>query len=125
MRLDGPIICLVTDRRGLPDQSSFKAARRQLMDVVREAIAAGVDLVQVRENDLETVQLADLVGNVVALARGASTRVVVNDRLDVALTCGADGVHLRADSFTPRAVRAMVPDRFLVGRSVHHLDEAR
>src|SRR6478609_510129 len=106
MPLDGPVVCLVTDRRQLPDQSSFGAVRRQLLDVIREAAAAGVDLVQVRENDLETVQL---VGAVVAVARGGSTRVVVNDRVDVALTCGADGVHLRADSFTPRAVRAMVP----------------
>jgi thiamine-phosphate diphosphorylase len=125
MPLDGPVVCLVTDRRQLPDQSSFGAVRRQLLDVIREAAAAGVDLVQVRENDLETVQLVDLVGAVVAVARGGSTRVVVNDRVDVALTCGADGVHLRADSFTPRAVRAMVPESFLVGRSVHDLDEAR
>jgi thiamine-phosphate diphosphorylase len=56
--------------------------------------------------------------------RNTVTRVVVNDRLDVALTSGADGVHLRADSIPPEAARAIAPPGFLIGRSVHSLDEA-
>ena len=50
--------------------------------------------------------------------------MIVNDRLDVALACGADGVHLRADSFTVTAARRLVPSSFLVGRSVHSASEA-
>jgi thiamine-phosphate pyrophosphorylase len=61
---------------------------------------------------------------IVAIARGSATRVLINDRVDVALACGADGVHLRMDSIPPAAVRAMVPRGFLVGQSVHRLDEA-
>ena len=126
MRLDAPIVCLVTDRRRLlADGGSFETVRQRLADVARDAVRAGVDLIQVREYELETAQLVDLVSEIVEIAHGASTRVVVNDRLDVALACGADGVHLRADSFAPRVVRPMGPDRFLVGRSVHHVDEAR
>jgi thiamine-phosphate pyrophosphorylase len=126
MRLDGPIVCLVTDRRQLAaDSGSFETVRHRLADVARDAVRAGVDLIQVREHGLETAQLVDLVSQVVEIAHGASTRVVVNDRLDVALVCGADGVHLRADSFAPRVVRPIVPPRFLIGRSVHHVDEAR
>jgi thiamine-phosphate pyrophosphorylase len=66
----------------------------------------------------------DLGREVVILARGSSTRVVVNDRLDVAIACGAAGVHLRADSVRPDAVRRAVPGTFVVGASVHTLAEA-
>lgn len=68
--------------------------------------------------------LADLVAAVVASARGTPTRVIVNDRLDVALATGASGVHLRADSVPPRAVRSITPSGFLIGRSVHSVAEA-
>lgn len=126
MRLDAPVICLVTDRARLgAGDEGFDAIRRRLVQVARDAVQAGVDLIQVRERDLETAGLFDLVGEILGVARGSSTRVIVNDRLDVALAAGADGVHLRGDSVAPRLVRTMVPDRFLVGRSVHDAGEAR
>jgi thiamine-phosphate pyrophosphorylase len=111
-------ICLVTDRRRCGGEPG-------LLAVVAEAVHAGIDLVQVREPDLAGRALADLVAEIVALARGSGTRVVVNDRLDVALATGAGGVHLRADSIGVREARQIVPAGFLVGRSVHTEDEAR
>jgi thiamine-phosphate pyrophosphorylase len=107
-------ICLVTDRR-----------RQPVVEQVRAAAEAGVDVCQIRERDLEARSLAALVGEALAAARGTGTRVVVNDRLDVALACGADGVHLRADSIPPALARTVVPKGFLIGRSVHGVDEAR
>jgi thiamine-phosphate pyrophosphorylase len=62
---------------------------------------------------------------VLDVTRGTPTRVVVNDRLDVALACGADGVHLRASSISPQAARRIAPAAFLVGRSVHSVQEAQ
>lgn len=56
--------------------------------------------------------------------RGTRTRILVNDRVDVALAAGAHGVHLRADSFSASRVRAMGPSPFLVGRSVHSVEDA-
>jgi thiamine-phosphate pyrophosphorylase len=50
--------------------------------------------------------------------------VLVNDRVDVALACGAAGIHLRGDSVPPEAVRRAVPPSFVVGQSVHSLAEA-
>jgi thiamine-phosphate pyrophosphorylase len=108
-----PRICLVTDRR-----------RAEPIEQARAAAAAGVDLIQVRERDLEAAALATLVRAVLASIRGTATRVVVNDRVDVALACDADGVHLRADSIAVADVRQLAPAGFLVGRSVHCAEEA-
>jgi thiamine-phosphate pyrophosphorylase len=92
---------------------------------VRHAVDAGIDLVQVRERDLTTADLADLVSDLVRLRRGTRTRIVVNDRVDVAVACGADGAHLRGDSMSADVVRRVAPPGFLVGRSVHSVNEAR
>jgi thiamine-phosphate diphosphorylase len=91
-------------------------------------VDAGVELVQIREKDLSGRALEDLVGWAVFLAssrQGGATRIIVNDRLDVALACGAAGVHLPADGIPVSAARRAGPPGFLIGASTHTLDEAR
>lgn len=95
------------------------------MAQARYAVEAGVDAIQVRERDLGARDLAELVTGLLQVARGTQTLILVNDRLDVALACGADGVHLRADSVAPAVVRRLVPQGFIIGRSVHSVEEAR
>ena len=112
-------ICLVTDRRRLAPDATFGEARRRLAAQARDAAAAGVDLLHIRERDLDAAQLSAIVADACAITRGTRTRVVVNDRLDVALACGADGVHLRGDSMAVAAARRIAPAGFLIGRSVH------
>jgi thiamine-phosphate pyrophosphorylase len=117
--------CLVTDRRRLcPGARSFGDARHGLVEQARRAAADGIDFIHVRERDLAAADLAALVADVVAVTRGSATRVVVNDRIDVALACGADGVHLRADSMPVAEARRLLPAPRLVGRSVHSVQEA-
>jgi thiamine-phosphate pyrophosphorylase len=119
------VFCLVTSRHQLcPDTVTFDVARRRLLEQAKWAIKSHVDFIQVRERDLEAADLATLVSDLVLLSRGSGTRVVVNDRADIALACGADGVHLRHDSYPAEALRAITPDGFLIGRSVHGLAEA-
>jgi thiamine-phosphate pyrophosphorylase len=86
--------------------------------MIGEAAAAGVDLVQVREPDLPARVLAEFVRDVLAITRSHGTRVVVNERADVALATGAHGVHLRGDSASPARVRTLEAG-WLIGRSVH------
>ena len=84
-------------------------------------------MVQIREKDLPTRELLELVNGAVAVARGpggAGARVVVNDRLDVAWAAQAHGVHLGTRSLPARVVRGMVSAHFLVGVSCHSLQEA-
>jgi thiamine-phosphate diphosphorylase len=82
-----------------------------------------VQLVQIRERDLEGRWLFDLARRLVAAVSGTATRIIVNDRLDVALAAGAHGVHLRGRSFAASRARKLVPAGFLVGRSVHASDD--
>lgn len=109
-------LCYITDRKSLgPDDLP-----RRILAVVR----AGVDMIQIREKDLATRNLMELIGEAVEAARGTSTRIVVNDRLDLALALGAAGVHLGTESIPAEAVRRIVPADFLIGASCHSLDEA-
>lgn len=85
---------------------------------------AGIDVLQIRERDLEAGLLFELTSEAVGIARGSRTRIVVNDRLDIAMAAGADGVHLREDSIGADAARHIAPVGFLVGRSVHTAEEA-
>jgi thiamine-phosphate pyrophosphorylase len=119
------MLCLVTDRRRLSPGQPVGTVRRRLLDQVRWAVSIGVDLVQVRERDLDAAGLADLVNDLVGICHGSGTRVTVNERADVALGCGADGVHLRHDSIPAARLRSIAPAGFLIGRSVHSPEEAR
>jgi thiamine-phosphate diphosphorylase len=120
------IICLVTDSRRMGGvEADAQARHRTLLTLVRSAAEAAIDLVQIRERQLEARQLAAIVSDAVAAVGGSGTRIIVNDRLDVALVSGAHGVHLRGDSMTPEAARSISPPDFLVGRSVRGPGEAQ
>jgi thiamine-phosphate pyrophosphorylase len=118
-----PIICYVTDRKSL----AAGEAGAGVLGKIRAAIAAGVDWVQIREKDLSAQELLGLARESVTAADGA--RVIVNDRLDVALAAGAAGVHLGRESLGAREVVSWcrgghAPAEFLVGVSCHSLAEA-
>ena len=119
-----PILCLVTSLRYLDERAPTPVDRpfERLVDRIRQAAASGVSLVQIREPQLGASELLLLVQRAVEAVRGTPCRVVVNDRLDVALAAGAHGVHLRADSFAPERIRARWPSA-LIGCSVHSLPE--
>jgi thiamine-phosphate pyrophosphorylase len=125
--LPRPCICLVTDRSRLPPAEPMldPPALAPLADRLVLAGEAGVDLLQIREPDLTGAALVALVRDVRGRLAGREARVLVNERLDVALAAEADGVHLKADSLPTARVRREVPAGFLVGRSVHAVDEAR
>ncbi len=119
------MICLVTDRRrvmaGSPD-----GWRDCLIEQARFAVDAGIDLVQVRGARPRSGSPGGPGGfHPANHGKGsATTLVVVNDRLDVAVACAADGVHLRGDSIAVADARQLAPVGFLVGRSVHSVEEA-
>ena len=135
MTLPRPCICLVTDRSRLPppspDAGTDLPALGPLAERLTLAGQAGVDLLQIREPDLSAAELGALVRDVrTRLADAdagavAGARIIVNERVDVALAAEADGVHLKSDSIPTALVRRQVPAGFLVGRSMHPVEEAR
>ena len=119
-----PVLCLVTVRallrsRGVEDDVGATLA------LIRAAAAAGVDLVQIREAGLTDRALGNLVEQAVEAARGTPTRILVNDRVDIALAHGADGVHLKGESVPAVRVREHAGADWIVGRSIHGLEEGR
>ncbi len=119
------IVHLITDRHRLAPNSKEGDALTCLTRQAQLAVDAGVDVIQIRERDLDARALFLLTQAMVRIARGTATRVLVNDRLDVALAAAADGVHLPAHSLPVAAVRVLAPRGFIIGRSVHTREELR
>jgi thiamine-phosphate pyrophosphorylase len=119
------IVHLVTDQTRLAGRDGRRSPDPSaLLVLIESAVAAGVDAVQLRERHLEARTLAALVAAAVARAAGSATRILVNDRVDVAIAGGAAGVHLRGDSVAAAHVRRIAPPGFIVGRSVHSVADA-
>lgn len=108
----------ITDRRAA-------GGIEPLLAHIARALADGVDLIQIREKDLPARELCGLVRRVLALANPRGTRILVNSRVDIALVCGAHGVHLPSHSLAPRTWRAIVPAGFRLGVSTHSLADLR
>jgi thiamine-phosphate pyrophosphorylase len=131
-----PILCYVTDRKALASADDYQI--EALHQRVGAAAAAGIDWIQIRENDFSGKQLSSFTRAAVAQIKqinernGTQTRIVVNDRLDVALSEHTDGVHLGEKSLPVRDVSKWLPanpdlaagDKFLVGVSCHSVQAA-
>ena len=128
----GPLLCYVTDRRSLSGIDS----QETLGQKIETAAAAGVDWLQIREKDISARACGLLTRKALQLAarspasNARPTRVLVNDRLDVALSEHAGGVHLGETSLplpeAKRLVKAQAPSLdFLIGISCHSLEAAR
>jgi thiamine-phosphate pyrophosphorylase len=97
---------------------------RPWRDTLRTAIAGGVDMVQVREKEMPARALLSRVREVISLARPLGVPVVVNDRVDIAVAAGADGVHLGTDDLPLMEARRLAGTGLLLGASTHDLGEA-
>jgi thiamine-phosphate pyrophosphorylase len=106
---------LITDRH--------QTADRPLLEVVEAALSGGVRAVQLREKDLSTAELYDLAWEMRALTSRYDARLLINERIDIALAVEADGVHLGVNSMPVTAARRIAPD-LLIGYSSHGVGEA-
>jgi len=107
---------IVTDR---------KASRgRDHMSMVRAALDGGADVIQLRDKDLSGRDLYALAREMASLVHASRARFIVNDRLDIALAAGADGVHLGQYDLPVAAARSLSPPSFIIGVSVGSVEEA-
>ncbi len=135
------ILCYITDRTQFPGDEASR--QRRLLDKIVDACRCGVDYVQLREKDLSTRDLERLAELAVAAIRQSVTasrnpkprsRLLINSRIDVALSVGADGVNLRASDISPADARRVwslasnrnqksVSQEFIIGVSCHSAAE--
>jgi len=125
VHLSKPILYLITRGATADTTTSASPEFQENLKQVSAAVAAGVDLIQVREKRLCTRVLFELVERAVQLTAATSTRLLVNDRADVAAGAGADGVHLTTQSIEVATIRKTFGEEFLIGASAHSLEEAR
>lgn len=111
---------LITDRRLLGDGP---AALDRVVKLAADASAAGVDLVQIHERDLDAGTLVDLARRIRERVAGTATRILVSDRFDIALAAGIDGVHLATHSLDASVVRRAAGSGLLIGASTHSAAE--
>lgn len=96
-----------------------------MLGYVERALAAGVEMMQIREKDLCARELCELVRRVMAMPNPHGSKVLVNARADIAMACGAHGVHLPGNSIAPEELRRMTPRGFVIGVSAHAVGEVR
>ena len=108
-----PHLYYITNRQAFPGSESSR--QQQLLKKIKEAAAAGVDYIQLREKDLSARALENLARAAIQIIKAqletgspqVKTKLLINSRTDVALAAGADGVHLRSDDISPEEVRAI------------------
>ncbi|MDD6878053.1 MAG: thiamine phosphate synthase [Clostridiaceae bacterium] len=98
--------------------------RQTLSEQVEAAIRGGATCVQLREKQLPEAELLDEAREIAALCRRYGVPFFVNDNVDVAIACGADGVHVGQDDMAASDVRRRVGDRMMIGVSAHSVEEA-
>ncbi len=109
---------LITDRKLVTRHLS-------LVTAVEEALKGGVKALQLREKDLGTRELLDMAYRMRELTGKYRAKLFINDRVDIALSVEADGVHLGQKSIPAYAVRKIVKDKFMIGVSAHSIEEAK
>jgi thiamine-phosphate pyrophosphorylase len=121
-----PQLYYITDRRRFPGDA--RQQQQALLHKIRECAAAGVDYVQLREKDLSARELEELARLAFTALHGSRTRLLINSRMDVALACGAHGVHLPAQDLAASEARAVFSrahvNKIVVAVSAHSADEA-
>jgi thiamine-phosphate pyrophosphorylase len=117
------LLYYITDRTQFPGGEAEQ--RRRVLTRIGEAATAGVDYIQLREKDLPARELEQLAREAIKLVRenSSATRLLINSRVDVAIACGADGVHLTSSDIPASDARAIASScgrsTFLIGQSTH------
>ena len=101
------------------------AEGRDLVSLVEEAVRGGVTTVQLRAKGWETREFLELATRMATVLKRRSVPLIINDRVDIALTCRADGVHLGQNDMPPDKARQLLGSSKIIGVSVNTLKEAR
>lgn len=119
-----PLVYLITSGETTDQTTPVTEDFLSILRLIRAAVAAGIDLVQIREKKLTAGVLLQLSTAAVELVRGSSTKLLINDRADIASATAADGVHLATTSLPVAVIRRTFGEELLIGASTHSFAEA-
>lgn len=120
--LDQPLIYLITEGKAIP-QNFFKK-KTQILELIKLAVLAKVSLIQLREKSLPARLVFELALEAVKITKNSQTKILINDRADIAFAANADGVHLTSNSIPVKEIRRNFPNDFVIGVSTHTIKEA-
>jgi thiamine-phosphate pyrophosphorylase len=113
---------LITD--GSAAAETFPADRKRILKLIECAVRHGISMVQFREKHLTARRLFELSRDAAQIAKNSRTKLIINERADIALAAGADGVHLTSHSLPADVIRQNFPAGFLIGVSTHSRETA-
>lgn len=122
--LKTPILCLITDGT-ITDQSALSHGFDSFLQLIEIAVSAKVSAIQIREKQLSARTLYELTKQAAQITKRSETRLLVNDRADIALAAGADGVQLTTVSLPTSIIKQHFPSDFIIGVSTHSLAEVQ
>lgn len=123
MKSEKTLTYLITD--GSLTAQNFNHQSKQLLQKLKVAIDAGISMIQIREKQLFPRLVVELASQVIRITQISGTKILINDRADLALALGADGVHLTSNSIPTRIIRQNFPPDFIIGVSAHSLAKAQ
>ena len=116
-----PLIYLIT--KGETTIENFREKSVETLTIIEKAVSLKIPLIQIREKFITAGQVFELASKAAELTKNSATKLLVNDRADIALAAGADGVHLPANSLPAAVVRRNFPENFIIGVSAHSPEE--
>ncbi|MGI8788703.1 MAG: thiamine phosphate synthase [Pyrinomonadaceae bacterium] len=119
---DKPLIYLITDSEAATE--NFAGKKTKILELVKAAVETKISLIQIREKNITVRMVFELASEAAQIAKNTDTKILINDRADIALAANADGVHLTSNSLSAQIVRRAFPVNFLIGVSAHTIEEA-
>ena len=118
-----PLIYLITD--GTATVENFAEKKAKILELVRVAVQTEISLIQIREKQIGARLVYELASEAAKLTEKSRTKLLVNDRADIAFAAGAAGVHLTSQSLSAKIIKSIFPPDFIVGVSAHTFEKAR
>ncbi len=118
-----PLIYLITN--GETTAQNFSEKLPQILEIIKQSVDSEISLIQIREKQLSAKLVFELAVKAAEITKNSNTKLLINDRADIALAANADGVHLTAISLSAQIIRANFPLGFIIGVSAHSSEEVK
>jgi thiamine-phosphate pyrophosphorylase len=122
VKLNKPIVYLITE--GKATVENFSEQKANILEIVQTASENEISLIQIREKHLPARLVFELASEAAKITNKTDTKLLINDRADIAFAANADGVHLTENSISAEIIRKIFPKGFIIGVSTHSLANA-